>query len=351
MTGLEFLLLLVIGGYAAKHAVVDGASAVRGKTPPSHEKWHKRQQNKQKRGEKPADKPGYWKTVWSNAAAEWAEKNRHRHQERMDYIRAREPQKGERWRDKKLRRAAQWDAARDRAAERGGVAWQRLRSAPAALADRRVEAEAHKLNAQFDAEQAAAETGEQASTEQAGTTDTPDDTTEPKEDTTEPDTASTVPSPQQLTETQGEHAMSQPTGEITNLAEAVQFCQAMSDYFGQVVSQFEEPAAQATQAATDLGQAPSIVENATAALAGAGFGQQVTGPLAQAGESASAAAAALDDVAKRLATATEQVTAAGAAFGQAKQALNAQQGLAEQVQAHKSGGSGVAKDTEFYANA
>lgn len=446
MTGLEFLVLLMIGGYAAKHAVADTASAVRGKTPPSHQRWHQRQQRKQR-----ADaKPGYWRTVWQNATAEWSEKATHRHQARLEHIREREPQKTARWKEKKLARAQKWDTARAAAARRGGQAWQRTKDGTRARAgaaksqwdERRTEKQAWKENTRRTGSDP---TGDESASDQPELTDqqetliqswigaisrkqpvttsadtwwslpaharsrvmeqylrkrdidrppvTIGDTTPEHLALADPDAfdAATARDPELIgmfhnfppleddhgsepesthnngpvaitvmghqkdlsTARQqgiGDNGMSQPTHEVNNLGSAISFCENFESYFSGMVSQFDSTASQASQAARDLEQAPSIVETAMGQLAGQGLGQEVTGPMAQAKETAAASTNTLSDVGSNLASAKEQVAAAAAAFASAKSTLQKQAGLAEQVAAQKASGAGVAADTEFYAN-
>lgn len=130
--GLEIVIICWIAGWAVKNAVNDVAASTRGKPPPSHQKWAAREFKRAARdGRKARTAPGYGRRLWDNAVAEWAERADQRHHARMEFIRARAPQRNQRWLDRRLARAQRWDNARDAAAQRLGVAWRSTRSGTA----------------------------------------------------------------------------------------------------------------------------------------------------------------------------------------------------------------------------
>lgn len=128
MDPLGALLFALIAGHFAKNAVVDTAAAVKGKTPPSHERWMQRRtdrgQSTRRKGNGPFRK--WASTAWADACETWAERSHARHQRHMAWLRDQERTGAltdrylQRQRTKMHRRAArrQWAAAT------ANVAWE-----------------------------------------------------------------------------------------------------------------------------------------------------------------------------------------------------------------------------------
>lgn len=310
-------------------------------------------------GKSGGSQPGYARSLWDNAKSEWAEKARHRSQARHAFIAEREPVKGERWRQKKLARAEKWDAARDTLAAWHGQAWRSaatgaasgVKAGAGAVASGARQAR-DKARDERDQRQAYRRNQDLPAPPDVDDSDTGTTPETPETDTTSPaHTDAELASVTPIGATTMASTQVQSTGEITSLDQAIQLCRQMAAYCQQVQAVLEEPAAQANQAATDLGQVDGVVETAQGGLSGAGLGKQVTDPIASAGEQASLAAGQTGKVSEALSLASEALTTAGSAWGQAAATLEQQKGLAEQVQAQKSSGAGVAHSTEFYAGA
>jgi len=148
--------------------------------------------------------------------------------------------------------------------------------------------------------------------------------------------------------TEGGTTMSQ-SGEITDLPSAISYCQSTASYCDQITSTFEQSQSQARQAVQDLQQQLSSLENAQSSLAGQGMNGEIQTRLAAMQEKFASLTSQLQQTEQLLSATQEEITSARSDARSASQALESQQGIAEQVQSQQN--NGVATNTDFYANA
>lgn len=137
------------------------------------------------------------------------------------------------------------------------------------------------------------------------------------------------------------------SGEITSLTDAITFAVESRGYCRQIGGTFEAAQAQAQATATEITEQGSRIELAQSTFAGQGMDVSAA-QMGKVHEALSMLAAKAQEAAEVNAQFQEALAMASSALDEAKTALEAQQGLAEQAQAHN---GNLAKDTAFYANA
>lgn len=141
-------------------------------------------------------------------------------------------------------------------------------------------------------------------------------------------------------------SMTQHSGEITNLSDALDYVRSASEYCEQLYGQFETSLSQAHSAADDIGDEASGMETAISALTGFDLTNEA-GRLAGVQERYNAIVHAMTDVETAISAAREALSTAQSDLDESAEEFQAQTGISEQMSSHDE----VANDTGFYVNA
>lgn len=139
------------------------------------------------------------------------------------------------------------------------------------------------------------------------------------------------------------------SGEITSLADAINFAVASRGYVDQIGGTFEAAQAQAQATATEITEQGSRIELAQSTFAGQGMDISAA-QMGKVHEALSLLAAKAQEAATVNAQFQEALAMASSALDEAKTELESQQGLAEQAQAAKARGN-LNQNADWYANA
>jgi hypothetical protein len=353
----------------AAAGVTDTVASVKGKTPPSLEKWRKRQAARSQRGEAVESDPGPWRRRWRNAVEYRSTKAAQKHQARMEYLHEHGPDQVERHKIRLEHRADRWDRIGAAVAQWGQTSWNAAKTAAAKAQDAQRERQAWKENERRSADPDQATEPETDETGQ-GSADSPpepapagegtgiDDTKEvawPRpEDVAEVDsTTENNPDPNDSTPpTDGGNPVNTPNTatEITDLDTAISFSQETAKYADTVSGTLSDILAQLTAAAQGLAAEAAAYEQGKASLAGEGFSTKVTGRFDVAAEALNTAAEAVKAASAKVSESSEQVGTASGEMRGAVKTFSEQLSLAEQIGA-ASQDAGVSKRTDFYAPA
>lgn len=327
--------------------VQDTAATIRGKTPPTMEKWRRRQDARVARGlAREARPPGLWRTRWRFGVEEHLAKLALKHRARMEHLDEIAPDVVEKHKEKLRRRATRRDTVGALVAKWGNASWEGAKHTAARdraaqphqdippVPDPPATAEAAPDAAVLPFPRLVPDPVEPVEKEAADTRDDNDSST-PTADTTEG-------TPMDATNT--------TNTEITDLETAITHGQESASYTDKVVAALADITAQVDAAMQGLTAEAASQEQAKASLSGEGFGEKITGRYDTAGEALNLAAAALKTALAHLATASEQASAAGGEMRGAVTTFSDQLAVSETVGAAKQD-SGVSKRTDFYAPA
>ncbi|TDX84966.1 hypothetical protein [Amycolatopsis arida] len=399
-------VMAVLVTRTAASAVTDTIAQAKGKTPPSLEKWRKKQDARARRGEQVEADPGPWRRRWRNAVEYRNAKAAQKHQARMEFLRDHSREIVDRHKRRLEKRAARRDRIGATVAGWGNSSWEAAKHAAEQAREAHLERLAWKEN-----ERRSADPDDVPDTAQLDTDPTGDpgreaavlpfrrpaptgdgkphaeaDEDEEEARPARPDDADELdryakdhpglaeyasgiagcadndadqldlyygilrhskddPNP---TDTEGT-SVTTPThsGEITDLSSAIAYVSASSDYCTQITATFETAHTQATQTADDLQRQLASLELAQSTLAGQGFDESITGRFGSVSEQFTALVANMRQVTELLASTQEAIASAKAELDTAGQVFSSQLGIAEQVQSQQS----VATNTQFYANA
>ncbi|GAA4891253.1 hypothetical protein [Saccharopolyspora cebuensis] len=141
----------------------------------------------------------------------------------------------------------------------------------------------------------------------------------------------------------------QHSGEITDLSTALVYSRDTQAYCGLIVGTFEAACAQAQATSQAFNAELGKLETAQATLTEKGFNGRIIGHLAATGESFAALSGEMSRIAEQLSALHDSLAEAQSGLAAAERAFTEQLGIQEQVQSQKA--NGVARDTDFYANA
>lgn len=141
-------------------------------------------------------------------------------------------------------------------------------------------------------------------------------------------------------------SMTQHSGEITNLSDALDYVRSASEYCEQLYGQFETSLSQAHSAADDIGNEASGMETAISSLTGFELTNEA-GRLAGVQEHYNSIVQAMNDVETAISAAREALSSAQSDFDESAEEFQAQTGISEQASSHDE----VANDMGFYVNA
>ncbi|GAA1983304.1 hypothetical protein [Amycolatopsis minnesotensis] len=134
---------------------VDVAATVRGKEPPSQERWRKRQEDRAAKGlPREASLPP-WRRLWREQVERSNAKSAQKHAAEMEWLRENEDENKARHKERLLRRQARREKVRDGLARGAGVSWEKAKGTATAARDklspaRRAEQAARARNDQRD---------------------------------------------------------------------------------------------------------------------------------------------------------------------------------------------------------
>lgn len=137
-------ILTTIGIRTAGAAVTDTAAQVKGKTPPSLEKWRTNQQKKQARGDTPQAEPSPWKRRWRNAVEYRNAKAAQKHQARMEWLREHEREGIDVRKRRMQHKVDRWEQVDAKVAELGRSSWEKTKQAAAQAREAHTERKAEK---------------------------------------------------------------------------------------------------------------------------------------------------------------------------------------------------------------
>jgi hypothetical protein len=132
--------------------VTDAIASSKGETPPSLEKWRKRQADRKARGEAPEKEPGPWRRRWRNAVEHRSAKAAQKHAARMEHLRDNGPGNVAKHKARLAKRAERWDKINDTAAKWGSASWDAAKNAAKTAKDRLDERRAWNENERRDQE-------------------------------------------------------------------------------------------------------------------------------------------------------------------------------------------------------
>lgn len=401
-------LLTVLFTKTAGSAVTDVAAQAKGKTPPSLEKWRGREEKRRGQGRKARSEPGAWQRRMQNAADRSNEKSAQKHQAKLDRLREQAPDNMAAHKDRLDRRQQRRDQARAAVGRFASNSWEQTKAGAAGLrqratagrdgrrastdiyggdtspngdaviADPADAGEPAETVEQVDpgehveqgeavrsARPASATTlagvgtvtGELPTTELPDHTDTDSTVTggdhvvdDPPEDdglaTVTPISHTTPPEQATQEGTTPVSADMMHSGEIMNLSDAAAFTQTTSAYCDKIAGTFEEAQSQAAATAQDVEAMLGTLETAQSSLAGQGLNEAA----AKAGvvsEQLSELVNNMQQVDTLLAATDEAINTARATLDEAARTFQEQQGIAEEMSAHRE----VADNTEFYREA
>lgn len=357
------LLCLVAGAITVRTmgvAVVDVVAQAKGKKPPSHERWEKRQAERARKGLKPEKKPSLLGLWWRQAAEEQALKMAQKHRAKMEILdedadknvenyKAKQRAKAKRKAARAERAAKRFDELGAKTAEWAATSWQACKDAYATAKDHYDEYRDEK-----DAwDENAGRTADPADEEPIvvdGTVE-PEPVAEPSTGTTDDNVIPLRPRLTPDSSTERKPAMTTATAEtaaeITDLDTAIAYCETTSNFGSSAAAQARELAAQMDDCAAASGGESEACDGQVGNLNTLGFDDKITGDFSAAIEQLNLAKAEAEQAANATRAAAEALTAAASAMNAAKRAFESQQGIAENVGAAAET-TGVAESTEFY---